>query len=79
MQDWKGIWEKAHEVDSTKAYTTNDKTSHWILNVSYISMHMYIPHLRLWSGSFLHRLSDIHQNAIFVTCIQLNFTSISKV
>jgi hypothetical protein len=28
MQDWKGIWEKAHEVDSTKAYTTNDKTSH---------------------------------------------------
>jgi hypothetical protein len=26
-QDWKGIWEKAGDVSSTKAYITNDKTS----------------------------------------------------
>jgi hypothetical protein len=32
MKDWKGIWEKAGDVNSTKAYVTNDKTSPWILN-----------------------------------------------
>jgi hypothetical protein len=63
MQDWKGIREKAHEVDSTKAYTTNDKTSQWILNVLYISVYMYIAHLHLWSGSHLHRIPYILQNA----------------
>jgi hypothetical protein len=27
MQDWEGILEKAGEVNSTKAYITNDETS----------------------------------------------------
>jgi hypothetical protein len=28
MYDWKGIWEKTVEVNSTKAYITNDETSY---------------------------------------------------
>jgi hypothetical protein len=32
MYDSKGIREKAEEVSGTKAYTTTDETSSWILN-----------------------------------------------
>jgi hypothetical protein len=36
----KGIQEKAEEVNSTKAYVTNDETSGWILNGRYTNSPM---------------------------------------
>jgi hypothetical protein len=37
MSDWKAIWEKAEEVNNTKAYITNNKIFHRILNGRYTS------------------------------------------
>jgi hypothetical protein len=42
MQDWKGIREKAGEVNSTKAYITNDEISRCILNGCCTSNQLHI-------------------------------------
>jgi hypothetical protein len=39
-QEWKGIQEKAGEVNSTKAYITNDEATQLILNGYYTSLHI---------------------------------------
>jgi hypothetical protein len=38
--EWKGIREKAGEVNSTEVYITNDETSRWIVNGCYASVNI---------------------------------------
>jgi hypothetical protein len=32
IQDWIGIWEKPGNINTVKAYVTNDEISYWIFN-----------------------------------------------